>query len=209
MSFSKSVSQDQFSQTGREIDLQLLAIDLNTCERCVGTMENIETAIGEVKNVLAITDTKIKVQRILIESEEQAKAYQFVSSPTIRISGHDIVFDTLESKCDSCSDLCNSEEGTDCRLWQYQGEEYTEAPVGLIVQSLMQEIFGGGQRHSEQPSGSYTVPENLQRFFAGKAEQETQAVSSCCSSEKQESCCAPSEKANCCQSGESATCGCQ
>ncbi len=209
MSFNKSVSQNQSSLTGRKIDLQLLAIDLNTCERCVGTMENIETAIGEVNNVLAITDTKVNIERILIESEDQAKEYKFVSSPTIRINGHDIVFDTLESKCDTCSDLCNSEEGTDCRLWQYQGQEYTQAPVGLIVQSLMQEIFGGGQRQREQSSRSYTVPNNLKQYFAGTSEQETQTISACCSPEKQESCCAPSEKASCCQSSESATCGCQ
>lgn len=190
------------------IDLELLALDLVSCTRCVNTLSNIETAIAKVKSILDVTGTKINVNKILIESEEEAEAHRFVSSPTIRINNYDIVVETLESECNSCTDLCGCAEGTRCRVWEFQGQEYTEAPVGLIVESLMREIFGGLEGTARTDTYE-EVPENLQRFFASKAEKETEEVSECCSTEKQETCCEPSEKEICCQTEESATCSCQ
>ena len=68
----------------RTIDLEFLYLDLNTCTRCVGTNENLETALQSVADVLALTNTAVTVRKILIENEEQALAHQFVTSPTIR-----------------------------------------------------------------------------------------------------------------------------
>lgn len=192
----------------REIDLKLLALDLDTCTRCIGTLSNIEVAIDKVKNILDVTNTNINVSKILIESEEHAKAHRFVSSPTIRINDRDIVFETLESECDSCTDLCGCEGGVSCRIWKYQGQEYTEAPVGLIVESLMAEIYGSYQEKAEKAE-TYQVPQNLKQFFAGETENKDTGTSACCSAEKQETCCEPSEKEGCCGTEESETCGCQ
>lgn len=198
------------ARSTREIDLELLALDLESCTRCVGTLANIETAIAKVKSILDGTGTKINVIKKTIESEEDAKVSRFVSSPTIRIDNHDIVLETLESECDSCTDLCGCEEGTTCRIWKYQGQEFTKAPVGLIVESLMEEIFGGHASPAREETQTYKkVPENLLRFFAGKAEREYKQVSECCVAEEQESCCEPSEKETCCQTEEPSTCGCR
>ena len=116
----------------RILDVELLAIDLSTCTRCTGTLGNIEQAIDAVRRVTEPTGTSIRLRKTLVESEEQALQHRFVSSPTIRVNGRDIVFETQESRCDSCTDLCGCDEGTSCRIWNYQGEEHTEAPVGLV-----------------------------------------------------------------------------
>lgn len=191
------------------VKLELLALDLDTCTRCVGTLDNIETAINKVSSILKLTSTKIEVHKILIESKMEAEAHQFVSSPTIRINGLDIVFDTLESECDSCTDLCGCEEGTNCRVWNYRGQEYTEAPVGLIVESMMTEIYGGRYEAVQEAQTFQKVPQNLKQFFASKEKNEAGEASTCCSTEKQETCCEPAEKETCCQAEESETCGCQ
>ena len=58
------------------------------------------------------------------------------------------------------------------------------------------------------------VPENLTRFFSGKAAKAA-PVSSCCSPKEQTTCCAPTEKAACCGPSPStsatgtASCGCK
>lgn len=194
----------------RTIDLEFLYLDLNTCTRCVGTDDNLQEAIASVADVLAYTNTEVAVTKILIENEAQALAHQFESSPTIRVNGRDIALEFRESQCDSCTDLCGCEEGTDCREWVYQGEVYTEAPVGLIVEAILGEIY--------QPEATVTavaeasnVPNNLQNFFEAKAERETAVVNACCSETKQATCCEPSAKAACCgTSNESGgSCGCQ
>jgi hypothetical protein len=197
----------------RVVDVELLAIDLSTCTRCTGTLGNIEEAIAAVRRVAEPTGSSIRLRKTLIQTEEQALQHRFVSSPTIRINGRDIVFETRESRCDSCTDLCGCDEGTSCRVWSYQGQEHTEAPVGLVVEALLREIAGTSSTGSPSAASvvSFTVPENLRRFFAGRAGKEAdrtgEAEAACCPPSELATCCAPTEKAACCAPAAS-TCGC-
>ena len=193
----------------RVIEIELLALDLTSCTRCVGTLENIERAIDTVRPVLEVTEAQVNVRRLVIESEEQARQYRFVTSPTVRINGKDIAFETLESKCDSCTDLCEFDEGTNCRVWRYQGKEYTEAPVGLIVEALLHEIGSSDRAGGDGTSVYEEVPENLRRFFTSKSAKQPAGTESCCPSTDQVTCCAPGEKAVCCGTSEPGTCGCR
>lgn len=197
----------------RVVDVELLAIDLSTCTRCTGTLGNIEGAIDAVRRVADPTGTSVRLRKTLIETEEQALQHRFVSSPTIRVNGRDIVFETQESRCGSCTDLCGCDEGTSCRIWSYQGQEHTEAPVGLVIEALLREIAETSStgRASGASAAAFTVPENLQRFFAGRAGKEadrtSEAGAACCSPSELATCCAPTEKATCCAPAGS-TCGC-
>jgi len=182
----------------------LLAIDLNTCTRCTGTLDNIEKAIETIRPTLEVMSVPVNVRKIIIQSEEEALEHQFSVSPTIRINGHDISFETTENRCNACTDLSGHEEGTDCRIWPYQGKEYTEAPVGLVVESILGIIFGNHPVTGSTTPEYNGVPENLRRFFQGIS-----SVDSCCTPQEQESCCEPGEKAACCESAEPVTCGCQ
>jgi len=76
----------------------------------------------------------------------------------------------------------------------------------MIVDAILREVYGGGER-ATAPSPVGKVPENLARFFAGKAQ--LAASASCCPPAEQAACCKPSEKASCCGDGDSASCGCQ
>ena len=147
----------------REVDIELLALDLASCTRCLGTLANIEAAIGTLRPVLDATGTAIRLRKTLIDSEEQARLHRFETSPTIRINGRDIAFETRESRCDSCTDLCGCEEGTDCRVWLYHGQEYTEAAVGLVMEAVLHGIVD--DTSPSAPVASESVPENLRRFF--------------------------------------------
>lgn len=193
----------------RQVEVDFLFLDLNSCTRCVGTNQNLETALVSVEQVLTLTGAQVKVNKVLIDSEEKAQTHKFVTSPTIRVNGHDIALETKESKCDSCTDLCGCQEGTNCRIWVYQGQEYTEAPVAMIVEALLQELYGTAQKPAVTSVKYGEVPINLQNFFTGRATHAAN-TSSCCGPEKQTSCCEPSEKASCCGEGsQTGSCGCQ
>ena len=206
----------------RVVELEFLYLDLDTCTRCVGTNENLEKAIQSVADVLAFTKTELSINKILIENEEQARKHRFVTSPTIRVNGRDIALEFRESQCDSCTDLCGCEEGTNCREWVYEGAVYTAAPVGLIVEAILGEIFAGAPTAaatsttdaapalSAGVATTNVVPDNLKNFFAAKAGLETAVVSSCCSETEQQTCCEPAAKADCCGTANaSGGCGCQ
>ena len=195
--------------TLRDMDLELLALDLTSCTRCVGTLTNMEQAIGILQQVLQVTGFDVRVQKILIASEVQARQYHFVTSPTLRINGQDIVFETMESACDSCTEQCGCPEGTRCRVWRYQGLEYTEAPVGFIVEAILRAICNSQTQAASTPVGYTSVPENLQRVFASRLARDSTTASTCCAPAEQEACCEPAAKSACCGTVETPTCGCQ
>ena len=105
MQINTQASKQREISTSPVIDIALLALDLNRCARCVGTLDHIEKAIDIIRPVLEVMEAQVNVRKNVIESEEQARQYQFAASPTVRINGKDIAFETLESECESCTDL--------------------------------------------------------------------------------------------------------
>jgi hypothetical protein len=153
----------------RTLNIELLAIDLSTCSRCTGSLSNLEQALATLEPVLASIGTIVQFHKILVESEAQAKQLQFVSSPTIRVNGRDVILERTESCCDDCSEISGSGGGITCRTWSYQGESYTEAPVGLIVKAILRQIY---QNEASVPvANAIEVPQNLQQFFQDKAKK--------------------------------------
>lgn len=141
--------------------IDLLFLDLSVCTRCQGTDENLDAAVAEVSRVLESTGREVVVNRVHVLSEELARKYHFVSSPTIRVNGQDIQMDIRESLCESCGDLCG--DSVDCRVWVYRGKEYTEPPKAMIMEAILREVYGSREKVEE--SKEYVLPENLKRFY--------------------------------------------
>lgn len=148
----------------KNIQIDFLYLDLNVCERCQGTESNLDQAIHDVSAVLKAAGYEVIVNKINITSPELAIAHQFLSSPTIKINGHDIAVELNETTCKDCGDLCG--DTVDCRSWSYEGTDYSEPPKEMIVNAIMKAVYGG---ESELPvtSQAYVLPENLINFFNG------------------------------------------
>lgn len=113
------------------------------------------------------------MEKIHVHSEEQARELGFVSSPTIRINGRDIELEVKETLCESCGEVAG--ENIDCRVWTWQGQEYTAPPKGMIIEAILQEVYGGAKEQQQPSPPVQDVPENLKRFFAAK-----QKTNRCC-----------------------------
>ncbi len=154
------------SPATRTLDLDFLYIDLTSCTRCRGTDESLSRALDAVRSVLSSAGISVNLRKVLVDTEEKAREHRLVSSPTIRVNGHDVALGTKESRCGSCSDLAG--QGTDCRVWTYEGADYTEAPEALLVDAILRAAYATAPAKAErQPYAG--VPENLLRFFAAKA----------------------------------------
>jgi hypothetical protein len=153
------------SEVRRTVAIEFLFLDLSTCGRCQGTGASIETALAAVDGVVRATGARVDLRRIHVKSVEQARELRFVSSPTIRVNGRDIAVEALESECGA--DACGCEPGASCRVWRYHGREYTEAPVGLIVDAILSELYAGTAR-ADSPAAAFELPDNLVRVFAAK-----------------------------------------
>lgn len=174
----------ELAQEKDKIVIDFLYLDLNVCTRCQGTDNSLDEALSEVSKVLEATGAEVIVNKINVVNEELALQYKFVSSPTIRVNRHDIQTEMKESLCESCGDLCGDE--VDCRVWTYKGKDYTVPPKAMIIDAILQEVYGHKSNHKEEHD--YKIPENLKHFYeAMKVNKKTN--DSCCSSDKSSDCC--------------------
>ncbi len=155
--------KDSIKVGERSLIIDFLYLDLSVCTRCQDTDTSLDEALTEVSKVLDATGIKVIVNKINVTSEELALKYKFVSSPTIRVNGEDIQMDFKESLCESCGDLCGDE--VECRVWIYQGQEYSAPPKAMIIESILKEVYGG-KGMKEASDDSYYVPENFKAFYA-------------------------------------------
>lgn len=147
----------------KQIIIDFLFLDLSVCTRWQDTDESLDQALSEISRVLEAAGNEVIVNKVNVNTEELAVAHKFVSSPTIRVNGYDIQMHVKESLCESCGDLCGDD--VDCRIWVYEGQEYTVPPKAMIIESILKAVYGGyqGVPVSEQ---QYILPENLKRFYA-------------------------------------------
>ena len=177
-----------------KLRIEFLFLDLTTCTRCLGADVSLEAALDAVHDVLDAAGVEVEVDKILVSSDEQARALRFVSSPTIRVDGRDVALELRESSCGSeaCTDGCGDHIA--CRVWVYRGQEYTEPPVAMIVDAILKRVYGdtpqgdaraGGLRAAREPRALLRRP--------GRPASER-----CCEPAEQQTCCAPEAKAECC-----------
>lgn len=151
-------------QEKKKVEIDFLYLDLNTCKRCQGAESNLDQAIREVSAVLKAAGYEVSLNKVNITSVDLATQYEFLSSPTIRINGNDIVLDVTETSCQDCGDICG--DSVDCRSWVYEGIEQPEPPKEMLVNAIMKEVFGGHSA-TTRTKQAYVLPQNLEIFFNG------------------------------------------
>jgi hypothetical protein len=153
----------------KQMYVELLAIDMSTCERCVPTGQEVRKAIETVRPVAEAMGKEIIYIEKVVSSADEAIMLGLQSSPTIRINGMDIEQDIEESKCASCSDIA---DGTpvDCREWHYKGKVYFHPPVQMLTEAITAELLKSDSKYIETKPLS-ELPENLVKFFKTRKRQ--------------------------------------
>jgi len=178
-----AISMSQLSPeeyTRRTVTVDFLYLDLESCERCLGTKAALESALERVAPILDTLDVAITARSIHVSTLEAAEATQLGVSPTIRLDGDDIQPDYLENTCESCGELCGCTGDVECRLWRYRGKDHTTAPVGFLVETLLQaitptqmDIEDGGVSQASQLSST------VRDFFVGTSEENASCDCEC------------------------------
>lgn len=166
--------------TRRPVTVDFLYLDNESCDRCMRTEDALATGLERVEPILDVLDVGITVKNIHVSTLEAAEATQLAVSPTIRIDGQDIQPAYLENSCESCGDLCACEGDVDCRLWRYRGDEYTTAPVELLVEALVQAVAPNQtQFDGSRETQAYQISSNVQEFFTGTEDDESECGCDC------------------------------
>lgn len=153
----------------RQLKIEFLYLDLDVCTRCQGSETNLEEALVEASTLLMAAGVQVTLQKTHVQSLEQAQALGFVSSPTIRLNGQDIQLELKENACPSCSELSGAP--TNCRIWLYQGQEYSVPPKAMIIDAILRAVYGGAQVDVPRWPQPATGLENLRSFFDAKQQQ--------------------------------------
>jgi hypothetical protein len=155
--------------------VEYLYLDLNTCQRCVGTDAVLEEVLRELTPAFELAGYRIVYDKIEIESKFEAVFYKFESSPTIRVNGIDICESVHENDCGCCGEISGTQ--TNCRVFSYEGKLYEVPPRAMVAEAILKNAF-----RTAQGSGRYVLSENLKNFFEGKAQKSVCCCSgsSCC-----------------------------
>lgn len=119
------------------MEIQLLYI--LDCPWCLKTKELLRESLEEL-------GCKAEIEEILVDSEDKAKKYGFIGSPTIRINGKDIQEEVIKDQCLPCEELAKTEGTTDfvkqecacgCRIYRYKGQQYPYPPKEMIKEAIL------------------------------------------------------------------------
>ncbi len=135
------------AKENKKLKIDFLYLDLSTCDRCRVTDKVLDDALDELRKEIRSVK-EVTINKIKITSNEEAKRYDFVRSPTIRINGVDIeeiLSGKLEIKdnyCKSCASGCGEScseatgGGTQCRIVEYKGKTHEAVPKEMIKDAI-------------------------------------------------------------------------
>lgn len=148
----------------RKIVVEYFYLDLETCDRCIGTDNVLDEVMMTLTPALNITGFEVEYNKIEMKTAEIATQYKFLSSPTIRVNGQDICQSVAENSCGCCSDISRTD--VSCRVFEYNEEIYEVPPKEMIAEAILKAVFG--QAEAGCSCEEYELPENLREFFEGK-----------------------------------------
>ena len=158
--------------------VEYLYLDLQVCDRCIGTEQVLEEVLTKLTPVLQLAGYTLEYRKTKMETPELAQEYRFESSPTVRVNGQDICLNVQENPCDCCSDISGSI--VDCRIFEYEGQSYEVPPQEMLAEAILKVVFGS-QATPCCAENEYILPKNLEVFYNGKSNKAgCDCASSCC-----------------------------
>ncbi len=159
------------------LKVDFLFLDESVCAPCGGTSKALTDAIDMLAQPLKSMGIDLQVEKIHVVDQDVAVAEKFLSSPTIRVKGKDIDPARTEDDCPTCGTLAGDATSVSCRNWHWRGKVYQAAPVGKIVEAIMDAALPSSKSAADccreaEDDEVYMLPENLKGFFAARARNE-------------------------------------
>jgi hypothetical protein len=156
--------------------VEYLYLDLNTCERCMGTDDELDEVMMVLTPALELAGFDVQYKKVEMATTEIARQYRFLSSPTVRVNGQDICDSVAENSCGCCSEISGTD--VDCRVFEYGGQSYEVPPKEMLAEAILRIAFG--ESEGGCACGDYELPENLKTFYEGKGQKSCSCGGNCC-----------------------------
>ena len=138
------------------VRIEYLYLDMQTCDRCIGTDAVLEDIISQIRPALELVGYSIEYSKTEMTTAEIAAQNKFLSSPTIRVNGQDVCASVAESSCSCCGNI----SGTDmnCRVFEYEGKSYEVPPKEMLANALLEAVFAV---HEDCACEGYRTPRRI------------------------------------------------
>ena len=151
----------------KQVDVILLEVDMaktttQSCEACDVAKRQLTTALEVVAPLLNDVSVDVRLNNVLVSTEDQAKQLRFRGSPTLRVGDFEVVPAYVA--------------GSDERKWQWGDQEHSVPPVGLFVDAILRGWAGNEQEAATEP---YTIPVYLESYLTRKDDIAGSSCSSC------------------------------
>lgn len=153
------------TSTAKTVLVEYLYLDLNTCERCIGTDNELDEVMTVLTPALKLAGYDVAYQKVEMSTIELAQRYRFLSSPTIRVNGRDIGGPVQENNCGCCGEISGTD--VDCRVWEADGQTFEVPPREMLAEAVLRAVFD--ETDSSCGCNAYELPENLKIFYEGKS----------------------------------------
>lgn len=155
--------QGNAANNRKQLVIEYLYLDLQTCDRCIGTDTVLERTLDLLRPKLADAGYEVIYRKKEMSTAELACRYRFLSSPTIRLNGYDIFGAIKENNCGCCGKIAGTD--IDCRVFEWAGKCYEVPPKKVMAEALLRAIG----KTAPPDEGTYVLPDNLKRFYDGKS----------------------------------------
>ena len=163
---------------GKKVLVEYLYLDLETCDRCVGTDTVLERVMMTLVPALRLAGYEVAYKKIEMKTAELAARHRLLSSPTIRVNGRDVCGPVKENSCGCCGEISGTD--VDCRIFEYNGELFEIPPEEMLADAVLKAVFGRGGEDG-CCVGEYELPDNLKTFYEGKKKAGCSCNNGCCS----------------------------
>lgn len=160
----------------KKVTVEYLYLDIDKCDRCIGTDTVLDEVMSILTSVFNLAGYEVVYNKTKMETEKIAIKHRFISSPTIRVNGNDICQSVSENSCECCSDISGT--NVDCRVFEYNGENYEVPPKEMLADAILKAVFVQDEKGCS--CRNYELPDNLKQFFNGKENKKCSCGSSCC-----------------------------
>jgi len=159
------------------LKVDFLFLDDSVCVPCGSTARNLSEAVDMLMSPLDAMGINLSVEKIHVTDQKVAAENEFLTSPTIRVNGRDVDPARTEDDCATCADLAGGATPVKCRNWNWHGNVYQAAPVGKVVEAIMEEALNltkdkEGCCVGNEEGQAYALPDNLRQFFVARERNE-------------------------------------
>jgi len=173
----KSTTSHSSNSADLTLKVDFLFLDDSVCVPCGNTAQALSVAVDMLIPPLSTMGINLSVEQIHVTDQKVAAEHEFLTSPTIRVNGRDIDPARTEDNCSTCGDLAGGTTPVKCRNWHWHGNVYQAAPVGKVVEAIMEEALnlikdGEGCCVGAEEGQDYALPDNLRKFFVARERNE-------------------------------------